>query len=276
MTMPISAFGDEIADDFEAQLKYLSELNIGMIDVRGAWGVNCSMFTDEHIDKINALLEQYGIKVACMGSPIGKSPIQEDISMESDRLCFIAGVAKKLGTKNIRMFSFYPEGDVTPEVMQDAIQRLQTLTDIAEELDVQLLLENEKELVGDLPERCLEILKTIDSPRIRLIWDPANFVQCGAENQVDEWWDELSPYIAYIHVKDALLSDGTVKPAGEGDGQLLELLQKLHETGYDGVLSLEPHLAIAGHSSGFSGEEGMKVAVTALRKLMNQVGIEEG
>ncbi len=276
MTMPISAFGDEIADDFEEQLKKLKDLNINKIDVRGAWGVNCSKFTDEHIDKINALLNQYEIEVACMGSPIGKSPIQEDISMESDQLRFIANVAKKLGTKNIRMFSFYPEADVNPDVMQDAIQRLQTLTDIAEELDVQLLLENEKELVGDLPKRCLEILKTIDSPAMRFIWDPANFVQCGAEQQVDKWWDELSPYIGYIHVKDALLADGSVKPAGEGDGQLKELLEKLHETGYDGVLSLEPHLAIAGHSSGYSGPEGMEVAVTALRKLMNEVGIKEG
>lgn len=276
MTMPISAFGDEIADDFEEQLKTLKELKINKIDVRGAWGVNCSQFTDDHIDKINALCKQYGVEVSCMGSPIGKSPIQEDISMESDRVRFIADVAKKLGTKNIRMFSFYPEGDVTEEVMQDAIQRLQTLTDIAEELDVQLLLENEKDLVGDLPERCLEILKTIDSDRIRLIWDPANFVQSGAVDQVDTWWDELSPYIGYIHIKDALKSEGKVMPAGEGDGQVKELLAKLHETGYEGVLSLEPHLAVAGHSSGYSGPDGMKVAVTALRKLMDEVGIQEG
>jgi len=275
MTMTVSAFGDEIAEDFEAQLKHLEVLGIGLIDVRSAWGVNCSEFKDDHIKNINKLLKQYDIKVACMGSPIGKSPIKESIDMESDRLKFIADVAKKLGTKNIRMFSFYPEKKVTKTVMKDAIDRLKTLTELAEELDVQLLLENEKELVGDTPERVLEILKTIDSPRLRLIWDPANFVQCGAEEQVDKWWDKLSPFIGYIHVKDALLKDGTVTPAGEGDGQVKELLAKLQETGYEGVLSLEPHLAIAGHSSGFSGEEGMTTAVIALRKLIRETGIHE-
>jgi hypothetical protein len=45
--------------------------------------------------------------------------------------------------------------------------------------------------------------------------------------------------------------------------------------GYQGVLSLEPHLAVAGHSSGFSGEEGMEVAVKALRKLMLELNLQE-
>jgi sugar phosphate isomerase/epimerase len=275
MTMTISAFGDETAVDFEEQLQLLTALGIKKIDVRTAWGVNCAEFTDEHLEKINALCEQYGVEVACIGSPIGKSPIQEDIRMESDRVRFVANVAKQLGTKNIRIFSFYPEGDVTADVMQDSIQRLQTLTAIAEELDVQLLLENEKELVGDVPARCLEIMQAIDSDHIKFIWDPANFVQCGAEEQVATWWDELSPYIGYIHIKDALLADGAVTPAGEGDGQVALLLAKLLESGYDDVLSLEPHLAVAGHSTGYSGPEGMNVAVTALRKLMNEAGIEE-
>ncbi len=276
MTMPISAFGDEIASDFEEQLQTLQKLKIGLIDVRGAWGVNCSQFNADHIQRINALCEQYKISVSCMGSPIGKSPIQDPIEVESERLKFIADVAHQLGTKNIRIFSFYPEADVTPEAMENSIQRLQKLTDLAESLDVLLLLENEKDLVGDLPERMLTIFKAIESDHMGFIWDPANFVQCGAEHQVDQWWDELNPYIAYIHIKDALQADGTVKPAGEGDGQVKELLAKLHETGYKGVLSLEPHLAIAGHSSGFSGADGMEVAVTALRKLMTEVGIQEG
>jgi sugar phosphate isomerase/epimerase len=138
-----------------------------------------------------------------------------------------------------------------------------------------LLLENEKGLVGDIPERMVQIFETFDTPRLRFIWDPANFVQCKVANQVDEWWDALSPYIGYIHIKDAYLSDNTVCPAGDGDGQVDKLLQKLHETGYDGVLSLEPHLKEARHSSGFSGPELMKVAVDKLRALMQTVGMSE-
>ena len=273
--MKISAFGDEIAADFEEQLQVLRRLNISLIDVRAAWGVNCSMFSDGQGKRISSLCQEYRIRVSCMGSPIGKSPLQDDIAIESDRLKRIGDIAHRLGTTNIRIFSFYPQAAVDPAAMQTSVERLQTLAAIAAASDLQLLLENEKALVGDTPKRCLELLQSVDSPRLKFIWDPANFVQCGAAEQVDQWWDSLHPYTVYVHIKDARLSDAVVTPAGEGDGQVKTLLERLHISGYDGVLSLEPHLLEARHSSGFSGVDGMTAAVKALRKLMDEVGIEE-
>lgn len=274
--MRISAFGDEIAVDFEEQLLVLKRLDIPLIDIRAAWGVNCSQFSSGHIEKIKALCSQHGIAVSCMGSPIGKSPIADPIEIESERLKTIGETAQQLGTRNIRLFSFYPAGDADDAATQLSIERLTVLTEIAAQNDLQLLLENEKGVVGDIPERCLQLMRAIDSPHMRFIWDPANFVQCGAVEQIDRWWDELHPYIGYIHIKDARLADNSVTLAGDGDGQLLELLTRLQETGYEGILSLEPHLLEARHSSGFSGADGMEAAVGALRKLMAAAGIEKG
>ncbi|MCY4072915.1 MAG: sugar phosphate isomerase/epimerase [Chloroflexi bacterium] len=283
--MKISAFGDEIAVDFEEQLRVMGRLKIPLIDIRAAWGVNCSQFTDDHLRRIKDLCARYQIEVSCMGSPIGKSPIQDPIEIECERLRHIGAVADQLGTRNIRIFSFYPVAGVDEAARQCAIDRLGKLTDIATSLDLQLLLENEKGVVGDLPGNCLQLMKAIDSPNFRFIWDPANFVQCGASEHVDAWWDALHPYIGYIHIKDALLPEGAsnghgersaVKVAGQGDGQVKELLANLQRTGYQGVLSLEPHLLEARHSSGFSGADGMEMAVNALRGLMAAVGIEEG
>lgn len=274
--MRISAFGDEIATDFEEQLRVLQRLHIPLIDIRAAWGVNCAHFSAEHISRVKDLCAQYKIAVSCMGSPIGKSPIVDPIAIEIERLRTIGATARQLGTGNIRLFSFYPENEVDAAAMQASIDRLGALCEIAEEEALQLLLENEKGVVGDTPERCLQLLRAIDSPRLRFIWDPANFVQCGAVDQVDRFWDELHPYTGYIHIKDARLADGSVTVAGEGDGQLLELLTRLRDRRYEGVLSLEPHLLEARHSSGFSGADGMTAAVDALRKLMAEAGIEEG
>jgi len=276
MMMKISAFGDEIAVDFEEQLRVLKELDIPLIDIRAAWEVNCSLFTDEHIGRINDLRARYGIAVSCMGSPIGKSPIADPIEIECERLKTVGATARQLGTKNIRLFSFYPDGGVDAAATQQSVDRLGALTDIAAGDDLQLLLENEKGVVGDIPERCLQLMRAIDSPRLRFIWDPANFVQCGAVDQVDRFWDDLHPYIGYIHIKDARLADQSVTVAGAGDGQLPALLTRLKDTGYEGVLSLEPHLLEARHSSGFSGADGMAAAVGALRKLMAEAGIAEG
>ena len=274
--MKISAFGDEIAVGFEEQLLVLKQLDIPLIDIRAAWGVNCSQFTSGHIENIKALCLQHGIAVSCMGSPIGKSAITDPIDVESERLKTIGETAHQLGTRNIRLFSFYPAGDVDDDATQLSIERLTVLTEIAAQNDLQLLLENEKGVVGDIPERCLQIMRAIDSPHMRFIWDPANFVQCGAVEQVDRWWDELKPYIGYIHIKDARLADNSVTLAGEGDGQVLELLSRSRAVGYEDVLSLEPHLLEARHSSGFSGADGMQAAVGALRKLMAEAGIAEG
>jgi len=274
--MRISAFGDEIAVDFDEQLRVLQQLDIPLIDIRAAWGVNCSQFSGDHIGRIKNLCARYNIAVSCMGSPIGKSPIDDPIEIESERLRTIGETAHQLGTRNIRLFSFYPEGGIDEEAIQLSIDRLGALSDIAGEHDLQLLLENEKGVVGDIPQRCLQLMRAIDSAHMRFIWDPANFVQCGAVDQVNRWWDELHPYIGYIHIKDARLEDKSVTVAGDGDGQVLELLTRLREGGYEGVLSLEPHLLEALHSSGFSGADGMEAAVSALRKLMAEAGIEEG
>lgn len=274
--MKISAFGDEAAHDFEEQLQILRDLDISLIDIRAAWGVNCSDFTDDHRARIKQLCEQYGVATSCIGSPIGKSPIADPIEIECERLKTIADTAQQLGTRNIRLFSFYPEREPDASALQQAIDRLGALTRVAAEADILLLLENEKGVVGDTPARCLQIMGAINSPHFRFIWDPANFVQCGASQQVDQWWDALSPHIGYIHIKDARLADRSVTVAGEGDGQLPQLLTRLRDSGYEGVLSLEPHLLEARHSSGFSGAEGMAMAVGALRGLMAAAGIEEG
>ena len=69
----------------------------------------------------------------------------------------------------------------------------------------------------------------------------------------------LRPYIAYIHVKDALFDGGRVTPAGWGDGNVKEILRGLKESGYQGYLSLEPHLTdFTGFKGLENGETGEK------------------
>jgi sugar phosphate isomerase/epimerase len=132
---------------------------------------------------------------------------------------------------------------------------------------VTLVHENEKEIYGDTAERCRDLVATIDSPALRMAFDPANFVQVGVRPMA-EAWPLLAGYTTHIHVKDALLASGEVRPAGEGDGAIPELLDALVERNYHGFLTLEPHLKVAGPLGGFSGEAGMRLAIGALRGLL--------
>jgi 3-dehydroshikimate dehydratase len=74
-------------------------------------------------------------------------------------------------------------------------------------------------------------------------------------------------------VKDAR-TDGSVVAAGEGVADFPELLQRLRVDGYDGFLSLEPHLALAAQYRGFSGPDLFRRASQALRQMLQTMGWE--
>ena len=95
----------------------------------------------------------------------------------------------------------------------------------------------------------------------------------------------LRPYVAHVHVKDAVPveRDGapypapapelalmaSVRPAGEGDGEIRELLRELAGAGYEGFLTLEPHLLLRHPDR--SGAERLDVALDALRALLAEL-----
>jgi sugar phosphate isomerase/epimerase len=275
----LSAFGDEISNDLDEQLDTLVNLKIFGLDLRGAWGKSIVHLDNDDIARVKKTCARWGVHIACLGSPVGKSPLAEPIQFEQQQLERLMAIGAALGVHQIRIFSFYPPDTSTnlhyDRHVPESAERLGILARQAQQEGFTLLLENEKGIVTDTPERCLAVLQAVDSPALRFTWDPANFVQVGVAMPVERGWAGLKPYVRYVHIKDALLENGKVTPAGEGDGQLVELLNELQQMGYRGTLSLEPHLQIAGHSGGFSGPDGMRLAARALRKLMAETGCQE-
>jgi sugar phosphate isomerase/epimerase len=272
----ISAFGDEIATDLEEQLRVLNDLRIEHLELRTAWGKNVLHLDDEEVRRVREACAERGTSISSIGSPIGKSPIADPVALEIGNLSRIFEIGEALGTRRVRIFSFYPPDTSTnaryDQWVDQSIYRLAKLTDMAARQGFVLLLENEKAIVGDTIHRCHSIVSAIDSPHLRFLWDPANFVGVGESEPTERGWPLLGPYVAYVHIKDALLADRSVRAAGEGDGQIPELLDRLRNAGYRGFLSLEPHLAVAGHSSGFSGPAGMTYAASKLRSLLDALG----
>ena len=275
----LSAFGDEIDPDLDVQLRLLNELDIGYLELRSAWGTNVLNVDDAQIASIKRICEGCSIGVSCIGSPIGKTPIETPIDRELENLERIFEVAQSLGTNRVRVFAFYPPGKGCggdPKAyVSEAIDRLALMAHRAELRNMLLLLENDRGLVGDTPERCQAILMAVDSPHLRHVWDTANFVQVGVSRPTDRGWPMLGSYVDHVQVKDASLADGKECVAGQGDAQVPELLARLRESGYRGFLALEPHLVHSGHGTGFSGPDGMRRAVHALRRLMEDQSCAE-
>lgn len=238
---PISCFADEIDASVDKQIALLKELGIKWVEFRSGDGKSIADYTLEEAEALKAKLDANGIGVSAVGSPIGKINITDDFAPHFEKFKHITELAKILGTRYIRMFSFYiPAGQDAAQFRTEVLDRLRQLTDYAGEQDLVLLHENEKDIYGDNAERCLDLMKELYGDHFKCTFDFANFVQCRQDTL--EAYEMLRPYIAYVHIKDALWESAEVVPAGEGSGNLAEILAKLDQEGFDGYLSLEPHL----------------------------------
>ena len=266
----LSGFADEISDELDEQLDVLQALDIDYLELRGVWGKNVLDLTDGEVQRIKGELDQRGMGVSAIGSPIGKIDIDDPFEPHLERFARAVELAEFFDCRYIRMFSFFvPKGEADTH-REAVMERLTAFLDAAEGHPVVLLHENERHIYGDIPRRCKDIFETCASPQLRMTFDPANFVMCGVR-PFSEGYALLKDYIAYLHIKDGLMEEKQVVPAGEGDGQVRQLLSALQEDGYDGFASLEPHLAMAGKYDGFSGPELFKVATKAFRELLKEL-----
>lgn len=239
---PVSCFADEISVSLDRQIQVLNELGIKFVEFRSADGTGVADFTDEQAKEAKKRLDAAGICVSAVGSPIGKIGIEDDFEAHMKKLQRIERIADIFETSYIRMFSFYLPEHLDPKDSRDEVmRRMECMVKEAQKNHLVLLHENEKGIYGDNAARCLDLMKEFYGDHFKATFDFANFIQCG-QNTI-EAYEMLKPYIEYVHVKDARMADGEVVPAGTGDGQLLDIFEKLDASGYKGYLSLEPHLA---------------------------------
>jgi sugar phosphate isomerase/epimerase len=272
-TWALSGFGDEIDPDPAVQLGVLAALGARHIEVRSAWGTNIVDLSGEQLDRLAALLASREMAVSAIASPVGKVDIAGDAGEELARLDRAVAAAHRLGSRHIRIFSFYRADGVPVERIRDAVlTRLRAFADHAERNDLVLLHENEKNIYGDVPERVRDLVEAVGSDALRVAWDNANFVQVGVRPFTDGY-QLLRPYVSYLQVKDAIAGTGAVVPAGEGDGELLETVTALRDDGYDGFASLEPHLAAQDALGGFSGPAEFGRAARAFAALTASIGV---
>ncbi len=275
----ISGFSDEIDSNIRVQFDEIKKMGIDFFEARGINDKNIADLDDEEISELLSLMNEFGVKASSIGSPIGKISITDDFLPHFEKFKRVVEIAKKLGAKYIRIFSFFVMDGQYEKHREEVISRLSKLIEYAKKEDVVLLHENEKDIYGDTVERCVDLLSELYCDNFKAVFDPANFVQCGQDTE--SGFLKLEPYIEYMHIKDAT-PDGRVVPPGEGNGNIEFILKSLKEKGYRGFLSLEPHL---GSFAGLdklensdemlklekSSAEKYKVAYDALNKIIERI-----
>ena len=233
----LSAFADEYADGLKEQCEALNKFGIEYIELRGVNGKNVSVLTENEVKEAKKTLDDYGIKVSSIGSPLGKIDINGDLNGHLETAKRVYETANALGAENVRIFSFYLKE--TPFEKTKIYDGLEKLVGLSDGTGLTLCHENEALIYGESPEKCLEIAEYFHG-KIKCVFDMGNFVLDGYEPMAA--YKLLFEHIEYFHIKDALYL-GAIVPAGKGEAKIKEILDDYRENGRkDTFITLEPHL----------------------------------
>ena len=276
-----SAFADEAGKSLDEQIKALVENGIHYIEPRNIDGKCIIDFSDEELLEIRRRLNENGIEVGSVGSPIGKYPITDDFDAYLPKVKRTIEVAKILGTKYVRMFSFFVKQEELALHRDEVIRRLTEMVKLAESEGVVFCHENESKIYGQMPAEVKDVLTSV--PGLGGIFDAANYRMNNADTM--EGIEATLVNFKYMHIKDAIYSEQTIVPAGEGEGRIGEIIDIINaHTDEQVYLTLEPHLhaflayksiddhELKGKHHFNSGREAFDFAVSALSALLTKHG----
>jgi sugar phosphate isomerase/epimerase len=288
----------------------LEYYSLRFVDLGG--GVkNVMDLSKSEIAKLRHLENEFGMNVSSLGSPIGKIklrdvddgtqnkfvPFDRYLEREVRHACDLAHAVE---TKLIRGFSFYPPRQDDPrEHLAEAADRLGQIVEMCHRSDLTFGLEVEANLVGQSGELVAELHRRVNHPALVTIFDGGNLVSQGyTTEETFAHYLAMKPSLGWMHIKDyhnpiAAGRTGAVDeeklkhfvPANIGDTGHERILrdfattippleQKLKKRGIPGVfLDLEPHLKGGGQFGGFSGPDGMGVALRGLCRVLDHVDI---
>ncbi len=256
----ITGIGDEGSPGIQDQIDNHHRLGWNTIELRNVDGQNVCEMDDAAFDRVYGAMEAAGFTAAGFGSAIANwaRPVTTPFEQDTGDLRRAAPRMHRLKTSYIRIMSYPNDNLPEQEWKQRVFQRLRELTRIAEGEGVILVHENCDGWASKSPENLQELLATIDSPALRVVFDVGNPVGYGGNS--DSTWDfyrAARPYIEHFHIKDCRPTEnGSIEHTmpGEGACDVEAIMRDLVETGYNGWFSIEPHIATQVHLGGAAAE----------------------
>lgn len=264
--MYLTGFADEAAADIDGQIRATKELGWNHIESRNISGRNIHDIPDEAFDAICGKLADAGVKINCFGSAIanwGKG-IDEPFESSLEEARRAIPRMHRLGTKLVRIMSFAVllDRDPTDQMAEERFRRLRELVGMFSAAGIIPVHENCMNYGGMGWSYTLKLIENV--PGLKLVFDTGNPVFTDDRTQPKpypkqsswEFYSHVKEHIAYIHIKDCrFIRDipGSIFPEceytflGEGDGDVPRILKDLLANGYDGGLSIEPHLSVVFH-----------------------------
>lgn len=272
----LSGFADEVYVNFEQQLDFFQSVGLNYIELRFIDGMNVLDISKEKLLQVKQMLSDSGIGVSAIASPIGKYDINQPFSPHFDRFKHAVDVASFLNTELVRVFSYYaPQGEDINKYREEVMKRMTVKAEYLKGSNVRMVHENESRIFGYSAENCVDIARSVNSDKLSLAYDPANFVWGGdIVNNVEVCWPLMQPYVTHIHIKDWKLGSTDIGSLpGEGDGQIEQLIKELVTSGYSGFVTLEPHMSSGGQFGGETTPEQLKAALQNVKAFFSKYNV---
>lgn len=268
-----AGIGDEAADALSGQISAVTALGWRALELRSIDGAPIAEIPDAAFAGAAARITDAGLTVPCLASRIGNwaRPVTGDLHDDLAELTVLATRCSLLGTRYIRVMSYTRGTADEDEWGRRAVVRLRELALRAADAGVTLLHENCTGWAGTNADRVLDLLGTVDSPALRLLFDTGNGIPYGYDAY--ELLDRVWQYVAHVHIKDATGTPDAPRyvPPGAGQARVAACLRLLLDRGYRGAWSIEPHLALRPHEGGEAPTErstGFVAAGHALHELV--------
>ena len=262
--MYLTGISDEAGVDLDAQIRATKELGWSCIEARsvqvGDWpAANIHDLPEPAFEMAVGQLNQAGIGVCCFGSTIanwGKRITDPpDTSLAEARRAIPR--MQRLGTTLIRVMSFAVREDHDDQMEEERFRRLRELTRMFLDAGLQPVHENCMNYGGMGWPFALRLLENV--PGLKWVWDTGNPLFNPDRSKPKPWprqepWEfyqKVKPWVVHVHVKDviwdAARNEAIYTWPGEGHGRVREILADLLASGYDGGISIEPHIAAVFH-----------------------------
>ena len=265
----LTGIADEAGSSLDVQIKAHKELGWDSIESRvveldGVKG-NLHEIPDATFDKVVARLEEAGMGVCGFGSLIGNwaKKITDDFSITEAEINRAIPRMQRLGAKMIHVMSYAvcktdAGADLEEQFADERIARMRTINQRFADAGITVLHENCMNWGGMSPSYVKRMAEAV--PGMKWVFDTGNPVfiddrdRPGQKQDAWEMYQAVKPFMAHVHVKDGRWvkekNDAEYTYPGEGDGQTRRIMEDLVKTGYNGYISIEPHVAVVFHGAG--------------------------
>jgi len=264
--MYMTGFADEAGGDLDTQIRVTKELGWENIEARNIGGKNIHDMPDEDFDVTCDKLSDAGVKINCFGSAIANwgKKITDPFDITLATIERTIPRMKRLNTKLIRIMSYgvMKHRAADDQMEEERFRRLREMLRIFTHAGITPVHENCMNYGGMGWNYTLKMIENV--PGLKLLFDTGNPV--FTDDRSRDWpypkqsalafYRKVKEHVAYVHIKDcrfvaenpdSIFPHADFTYPGEGDGEVREIMGELIADGYDGGISIEPHLATVFH-----------------------------